>query len=157
MIAKGDGKNGGNGRKKAKAPSGCNKVRQAAFLKALTSELGNVTAAASRLTETHSQMCALRNAHYYWLEHDPEYVQKHRRCAEIRLDYAEKKLFERINEGSDACLIFFLKCQGKRRGYIERTEVFTSESQNLVINRYDGNKPNGKAGSSDIPDARQSA
>uniref|UniRef100_A0A6M3KKI2 Uncharacterized protein n=1 Tax=viral metagenome TaxID=1070528 RepID=A0A6M3KKI2_9ZZZZ len=42
---------------------------------------------------------------------------------ERMLDFAESKLYEKIKNGDNACLIFYLKCQGKGRGYIERQEI----------------------------------
>ena len=41
----------------------------------------------------------------------------------VALDFAETKLHQRIQEGSDAATIFYLKTKGKARGYIERTEI----------------------------------
>jgi len=41
---------------------------------------------------------------------------------ESMLDFAEGKLMENIRAGDNACIIFYLKTQGKGRGYIERTE-----------------------------------
>ncbi len=45
---------------------------------------------------------------------------------EAMLDYAEGKLFTKIKAGDNTAIIFFLKTQGKARGYIERQE-FTGE------------------------------
>ena len=42
---------------------------------------------------------------------------------EKMLDFAEGKLYEKIKEGDNAAIIFYLKTQGKKRGYIERQEV----------------------------------
>lgn len=39
------------------------------------------------------------------------------------LDNAESVLYKKVLEGSTAELIFFLKTQGKERGYIERNEL----------------------------------
>ena len=38
------------------------------------------------------------------------------------LDVAEDKLFKAIDRGQAWAICFFLKTQGKRRGYVERTE-----------------------------------
>lgn len=42
---------------------------------------------------------------------------------ETMLDFAEGKLFEKINKGDTVAILFYLKTQGKRRGYIERQEL----------------------------------
>ncbi len=39
------------------------------------------------------------------------------------VDFAESKLYQKIKDGDNACLIFYLKCQAKDRGYVERQEV----------------------------------
>ena len=42
---------------------------------------------------------------------------------ETMMDYVEGKLYENIKNGDNACIIFFLKTQGKSRGYIEKQEI----------------------------------
>ena len=43
-------------------------------------------------------------------------------ATEQMLDFAENKLHKQIEKGNMTAIIFFLKCQGKERGYIERQE-----------------------------------
>ena len=42
---------------------------------------------------------------------------------ETLLDLAESKLIQNIQEQDNTAIIFYLKTQGKKRGYIERSEV----------------------------------
>ncbi len=53
----------------------------------------------------------------------PSVAEAVRESKEQMLDFAEAKLFEKIEGGDNACLIFYLKCQGKERGYIEHHEL----------------------------------
>ena len=51
-------------------------------------------------------------------------LQKHlKQIREDSLDFVEGKLFENIREGNTSSIIFYLKCQGKSRGYVERVET----------------------------------
>jgi len=47
---------------------------------------------------------------------------------ETSLDIAEAKLHSKIREGNMTAIIFFLKCKGQARGYIERQHVQMSGS-----------------------------
>ena len=49
------------------------------------------------------------------------------------LDNAESILYKKVLEGSTPELLFFLKTQGKRRGYVERSEVTGAEGGPLTI------------------------
>ena len=48
------------------------------------------------------------------------------------LDTAEAKLLEAIGRGEMTAILFYLKCQGKRRGYVERTEITGKNGTSLV-------------------------
>jgi len=61
------------------------------------------------------------------------YANRYERVREVlahqkekRLDIAEGQLWQLINMGNVAAIIFYLKTQGKRRGYTERHEVQVS-------------------------------
>ena len=47
---------------------------------------------------------------------------------ESNLDLAESKLLTAINNGELAAVFFFLKCRGKKRGYVERHEFDYAEA-----------------------------
>ena len=64
-----------------------------------------------------------RSTHYRWLESDPEYAAAVDAIKESLIDRAEGVLHSLIGEGNVPAVLFFLKTQGKRRGYIERTET----------------------------------
>jgi hypothetical protein len=87
-----------------------------AYLDALEKSLGVVTTACKNTGIP-------RRTFYNWLSNDEEFAKEVNDMKEIALDYAESKLHARITEGSDTAIIFFLKTQGKSRGYIERSEI----------------------------------
>ena len=48
-------------------------------------------------------------------------------------DFAEGKLLEQIKAGNMTAIIFYLKTQGKDRGYVERTEIAGVEDAPLLV------------------------
>ena len=56
----------------------------------------------------------------------PSVAQAVHEAKESLLDFAEGKLYTAMSEGNMTALIFYLKTQGKGRGYIERQE-FTGQ------------------------------
>lgn len=86
------------------------------MLEALTKTLGVVTTAA-KAAGIH------RSSHYDWLRDDEEYRREVEAIEEVAIDFGESALHQRMNEGSDSAIIFFLKTKGKKRGYIERSEI----------------------------------
>lgn len=49
------------------------------------------------------------------------------------LDLAENKLLQKINDGDLGAICFYLKCQGKHRGYIERQQIDTTISGGITV------------------------
>ena len=58
---------------------------------------------------------------------------------ETMLDNAETELYDRALDGGTPELLFFLKTQGKSRGYIERNELTGIDGDGLVIKVVYGN------------------
>lgn len=48
-------------------------------------------------------------------------------------DFAEGALLKKINSGDTASIIFFLKCQAKERGYVERQEITGKGGSDLTF------------------------
>ncbi len=86
------------------------------MLKAMEDALGVVTLACRNVGID-------RTTHYAWLKSDPDYAQAIDDLSEVALDFAESQLHRSIKNGSDTATIFYLKTKGKKRGYIERSEI----------------------------------
>lgn len=90
--------------------------RKKAMLVALEKSLGIVTPACKAVGID-------RATHYRWLETDLKYKAAVLDLENVALDFVETKLHKSIESGSDPAMIFYLKTKGKKRGYIEKTEV----------------------------------
>ena len=72
--------------------------------------------------------------HYEWYNNDPEFKDKVDELKNVALDFAESQLHKQIQSNSTAATIFYLKTQGKKRGYIEKQEIDLT-SGNEQINK----------------------
>ena len=86
------------------------------LLKALELTLGIVSDACKK-ANVH------RSTHYRWLKEDPEYKAKVDSIEDLALDFAETALHRQIKRNNVVATIFLLKTRGKKRGYVEKTEV----------------------------------
>ena len=87
-----------------------------AVIEALEQSLGIVTTACKKVGVG-------RTTFYQWMKDDPVFANDVRDISNIALDFAESQLHKQIKDGSTAATIFYLKTQGKHRGYIEKQEV----------------------------------
>jgi len=84
-----------------------------------------------------------RETFYTYLESDKDFEEKARKIREKNLDYVEDKLFQNIKKGDVASIIFYLKCQGKNRGWTEKQQVEFNDSNNelhITVTRAEKNK-----------------
>lgn len=91
-------------------------ILKKAMIEALEKSLGVVTTAAKAVGID-------RSTHYDWYNNDPEYRAAVDSISDIAPDFAESQLHKQIQGGEVSSTIFYLKTKGKKRGYVERTEV----------------------------------
>ena len=102
------------------------KGTKAVFYAALLKTLGNITAAER---ETGID----RTTHYLWLRKDPNYVAWYERLDDLQIDFYEQALHKLAQKGNVACVIFALKCKGKRRGWVEKQEIEHTMTDSLDV------------------------
>jgi len=93
-----------------------NNIKKTAMIEALTKSLGVVTTACN-------QVGIARKTHYEWYNEDIDYKKAVDDISDVALDFAESMLYKQIQDKDITATIFYLKTKGKRRGYIEKTEV----------------------------------
>ena len=72
-----------------------------------------------------------RRTYYDYYHHDEAFRRAVDTMNEIALDYVESKLFQNIEKGYEASIIFFLKTRGKDRGYVEHKEATKTINLNV--------------------------
>ena len=103
-------------------------IKKESILKALESSLGVVTVACKSADVP-------RSTYYKWLNEDEDFAKAVKDIENIALDFGESQLHKQIRNGNTSATIFFLKTKGKKRGYIERSELdLTSADEPIKIN-----------------------
>lgn len=64
-----------------------------------------------------------RQTFYDWKKQDPEFAQAVEDVEEEIIDVVESKLLTQINDNNLTAIIFYLKTKGRKRGYVEMTDV----------------------------------
>jgi len=96
-----------------------------------------------------------RSTYYKYLNEDEEFRLAVEEIQDVAIDFVEGKLMEKIDgitvqtynskgepvvyeqAPSDTAIIFFLKTKGKKRGYVERTEIDHSGGVSLHFDAQD--------------------
>ena len=103
-------------------------IKKEAILKALENSLGVVTVACKKADIP-------RSTYYKWLKEDKDFAKDVKEIENIALDFAESQLHTQMKDGSTSATIFYLKTKGKKRGYVERSELdVTSNNERIKIN-----------------------
>lgn len=91
-------------------------IQKKAMIEALEKSLGVVTTACKKVGID-------RTTHYRWMREDEQYKTDVEATKDITLDFAESQLHKQIQDGNTTATIFYLKTQGKKRGYVEGQEL----------------------------------
>lgn len=94
-------------------------IKKKQILEALEKSLGIVTTACK-------QVGIHRDTYYEWLKKDKEFKKAVKELENVALDFAESQLHKQIAKGNPLSTMFYLKCKGKKRGYIEQQELKVS-------------------------------
>ena len=91
--------------------------------KAIVKAFGNLSTASKSLGVERATL-------YKWIEQEglEEAVIEGRNS---RLDFAESMLDKGMQEGNMTAVIFYLKTQGKSRGYVERQEITGADGKKV--------------------------
>ena len=115
------------------------RLKKEALLEALEKNMGIVT-------QSCKQLDIGRQTYYDWINEDEEFKRRVEGLKNVALDFAESKLMGQIDEGNTTSIIFFLKCKGRERGYVERQDIdHTTQGDKIapnVIHLGSGKKPN---------------
>lgn len=87
------------------------------------------------ITDACADCGVSRKTFYQWLKDDEEFKKAYQDIRDVTLDHVEGKLFKKMESGNIAALIFYLKCKGKDRGYIERVENNMSGELKVRVER----------------------
>lgn len=101
--------------------------KQFEFLKVLEANMGLISPSCKKFGID-------RRTYYRWLKEYAEFPDYVEEISEANIDFAEGKLLSQINDGDTGAIIWFLKCKGKRRGYVEKQEIEHSGNIGTTIN-----------------------
>ncbi len=103
-------------------------IKKESMLEALEQTLGVVTTACKSTGIP-------RSTFYKWMREDEKFKRSVQDIENIALDFAESQLHTQMKNGNTSATIFYLKTKGKKRGYIERSELdLTSGEDPIKIN-----------------------
>ena len=92
------------------------KLHKEKLIKALIKHLGIVSKACEEVGIS-------RNQFYIYCRTDDVFKQSVDDINEITLDFVEDKLFQNIREGDRSSIMFYIKYKGRKRGYVDSSDV----------------------------------
>jgi hypothetical protein len=95
------------------------------FLKLLDENIGIVTTVCIKQGIT-------RATYYRWLRNDLEFADKVQEIKDRGVDFAEDMLMSKVVSGDLQAIMFFLRGQGKHRGWNDKIDVSVATNMNAV-------------------------
>lgn len=95
-----------------------------------------------RVSDGNIQQCAVLlgisyGVLYKWLKNNPQLWMLRQEIIDKNLDECESQLMSLVKAGNLGAIMFYLKCQGKRRGWVEKPALLDAlpdaRSKNLLL------------------------
>jgi len=117
-----------DGKKKRKSEQLRTEINKKRLISALESSFGLVATACQ-------QVGIARKTYYEYLKTDEEFKEDVECIQERLLDFSEAQLSRLIRVGEPSAVYFHLKCRGKKRGYVEKSQIedVTNEKKQKTI------------------------
>lgn len=115
-------------------------LHKAKLIKALQKSLGIVTGACKEVGIS-------RNTFYEYYKSDAEFKQAVDDINDITLDFVENQLLNKIKEGSERSILFYMKYKARKRGYTDSLDITTGGDKITEIKLIEikNREPNGDA------------
>jgi len=83
------------------------------------------------ISATCKHLRITRSTFYRWKISNEDFRQRVEDIRDAQIDLVEDMLMQKIKEGDTTSIIFYLKTQGKNRGYNEKIEL--EDSKNIIV------------------------
>jgi len=103
-----------------------NRIKQDDLIKEIKNAKGNLSLAAQKLRVSRVTI-------YKYIEKYPAAKEALENERESMIDNVETTLYSQALAGNTTAMIFFLKTQGKSRGYVERNEITGKDGNDVTI------------------------
>ena len=90
----------------------------------------------ANITKSCEAINISRQCYYDWMSSDSDFYNNVKEAEESTIDYVESQLMELIRNKNSGAIMFFLKCKGQNRGWIEPPKTLvqnTTENANMMI------------------------
>jgi len=81
-------------------------------------------------------------SYYNWYHKYPEFKQKVDEINNINLDFVEEQLYQKIAEGNEKLIIFYLQYRGRNRGYTNSPTQFNISGEGKIKIQFGGENEN---------------